>query len=62
VNQGEFQQPVSNYLTQVIAKMAGCIILQCLKGIEYRRNHRQENIFKLFRIICFGYLRPNYLF
>lgn len=29
-----------------------------LKEIEYRYNHRQENIFKLFLVIYFGYVSP----
>jgi transposase len=29
-----------------------------LKEIEYRYNHRQENIFKLFLKIYFGYVSP----
>jgi len=29
-----------------------------LKEIEYRYNHRQENIFKLFLTIYFGYVSP----
>lgn len=30
-----------------------------LKEIEYRYNHRQENIFKLFLKIYFGYFSPH---
>lgn len=30
-----------------------------LKEIEYRYNHRQENIFKLFLAIYFGYVSPS---
>jgi transposase-like protein len=33
-----------------------------LKEIEYRYNHRKENVFKLFLQLCFGYVSPyNYL-
>ncbi len=31
-----------------------------LKEIEYRFNHRTENLFKQFLKIYFGYVSPNY--
>lgn len=30
----------------------------CLKEIKYRYNHHQENVYKLFLTIYFGYISP----